>query len=86
MGLFMLQTGRKIMPGQLYKCSYEFTRLLKTNNIRAINTDKTVHSIAFILHVVLFVVQEWWNTVYFQRNTRPVKKVSHDDSASCDCR
>jgi hypothetical protein len=81
----MLQTRRKTMPGQLYKWSYEFTRLLKTNNIIVINTNRTVHSTTLILHVVLFVVQEWCNTVYFQRNIRPEKKASHDDSASCDC-
>jgi hypothetical protein len=51
----------------------------------AINTDRAVHPIAFMLHVVLFAVQGCCNPVYFPRNTRPEKKASHDDSASCNC-
>jgi len=40
----------------------------------AINTDMTVHSIAFMLHVVLFAVQDCCNPEYFQRNTRQGEK------------
>ena len=47
--------------------------------------DRTVHSIAFMLHVVLFAVQYCCNPVHFQKNTRPEKMASHDDSASCNC-
>lgn len=40
----------------------------------AINTDRTVHSIAFMLHVVLFAVQDCCNAVYNSKKYKTKKK------------